>query len=101
MAALREFVVRMHLHRQIVACVNYLYQQREAVAEATVDIFAHECGSVFVDKPGYRQSGVLAGVDHRLMPRHSGELPALANVVHIGVYRFKILYLFASPHYGL
>ena len=105
MTLLRELVVGMHLYAQVLARVDELDEQGELVAEALIDLVAHEQPLVLVDELRECESHIdivdKAAFDgHAVLTGHATDLPALADVGLRGINALEWGNLISSPDGG-
>ena len=82
----RHRIVRMHLDGQIVAGVNELDQQGKLVPILGIHMLSHEPSFKLLHELGDRPSSQGPIRHSRLMLRHPGHLPALADMINVSLY---------------
>ena len=105
MALHSKLVVRVYLHREVLARVDKFYEQWKLISIFLINLFAHKLTLVFVDKFNEVETNVniinkSALYCYTLMTRHTTNLPRLTDVRLCGEYSLKWCYLIASPNSG-
>ena len=97
-----QLIVGMNLHREVLARVDELDEQRELIAEALIDFITHEQPLVLVDELGEGQSYIhiinqstLDG--NALVAGYARDFPTLANIWLCGIDAFEWSYLVTAP----
>ena len=102
----RQFVVRMHLHGEVLARVDKFHEQGEVIAEFLIDFLAYKQFLVLVNQ-FYKRQALINIIDQAaidsdaLMSWHATDFPTLA---HIGLRvenAFERCNLIAAPNGGL
>ena len=96
-----QFVVRMDLHGQVGEGVDELDEQREFVAGMGIDMLAHEAAFVFLHE--IRNGAAFEGAvrHHGLVPSHTGQFPAFADMVLLGLHALVRGDFLPTPNDGL
>ena len=95
-----QFIVRVHLDREVLPGVDELDQQRKLLAEAFVVGFAEQCGAVAGDQLRERRSGLGTFGDDGFVVLDARKFPAFADVALVGGDPFIGGDLLAAPDQG-
>ncbi len=90
----------MHLQRQVSCCIYYFDKERECISESLVVFLAHEFRAILVNHLGEGEPFVRTVCNNALVAFHTGNFPALSNLLLIGDNPFKRSDFFAAPHYA-
>lgn len=102
---LRQFVVGVHLHTQVLARVDELDEQRERVAKLLVHAFADQQTFVLVNELGEVETEINVTYYASLgndgfVSGYTADLPRLTDVRLRGVDTFERCYLIPAPDSG-
>ena len=82
----RHRIIRMHLDGQVVASVDELDQQGKLVPVLGIHMLSHEPSLILLHELRNRPPAQGSIGHRRLMLRHPGQLPALADMLNVSLY---------------
>lgn len=97
MTLLCQFIIRMHLYREVVTSINEFDQQGKIIAKTLIITFSYQRTFIFF----YQLAQIFAGFssisNNRLIARDIRNFPTFANLRLFNIQMFERNNLFSTP----
>ncbi len=92
-----QLVVGVNLHRQVVARIDELEQERERGAILLEDACPHQARAMTLNELAHGETIVVAACHRGLVTRQARYFPGLAHLLHSDIYRLELCQPVAAP----